>query len=131
MSARYSLVALGCAALLGWSLRPGARFRSVLEGRVLRFFGRYSYGLYVLHFIALGVLLKVFKAWIATVTPNKGVGVLGAGLMAFGLSVAAAYASYHLYERRFLRLKRFFPYERETAEVGESQSGRDEFPRPA
>jgi peptidoglycan/LPS O-acetylase OafA/YrhL len=43
---------------------------------------------------------------------NKGAVVAGTGIICFGLSVIAAFLSYNLYERRFLRLKRFFDYRR-------------------
>ena len=56
------------------------------------------------------------------VSPELSAGLLGlrfhshnAGVFAFALLSAAAtyfmaYASWHLYERHFLRLRRFFPY---------------------
>jgi peptidoglycan/LPS O-acetylase OafA/YrhL len=111
LGVRYTLLALASAALIGWCLQPSS-LRRFFEGKALRFFGKYSYGLYVLHLIALGYLLRTFRGWISVVTPNKGVGVVGAGLMVFVLAVAAAYTSYHLYEKQFLRLKRYFDYDR-------------------
>lgn len=111
LTLRYSLVALASAGLLAWCLRPETAVARVLAGRGLRWFGRYSYGFYVLHFVALGLLLRVFKGWIGMVTPSKGAGVIGAGGMVFAASVGAAWVSYRLYERPFLKLKRYFPYE--------------------
>jgi peptidoglycan/LPS O-acetylase OafA/YrhL len=108
---RYTLLALASAALIGWCLQPSS-LRRFFEGATLRFFGKYSYGLYVLHLIALGYLLRIFRGWIALATPSKGVGIVGAGLMVFVLAGAAAYTSYHLYEKQFLRLKRYFDYDR-------------------
>jgi peptidoglycan/LPS O-acetylase OafA/YrhL len=43
-------------------------------------------------------------------TPNKGVTVILTGCAVFLISLGAAQLSYELYEKRFLRLKRFFDY---------------------
>jgi peptidoglycan/LPS O-acetylase OafA/YrhL len=112
LSVRYTLMALGSAALIAWCLQPSSVPRRLFEARTLRFFGKYSYGLYVLHFVALGFLLKTLRGWIALVTPSKLAGVAGAGFLSFLVAVVAAYASYNLYEKQFLRLKRYFDYDR-------------------
>jgi peptidoglycan/LPS O-acetylase OafA/YrhL len=111
LSLHYTLMAIGSAALIAWTLLPSSVPRRIFEHRTLRFFGKYSYGLYVLHFVALGLLLSTFRGWIRIVTPNKGVGVVGAGILTFAVAILAAYASYNLYEKRFLRLKRYFDYD--------------------
>lgn len=112
LSLRYSLMALGSAALIAWCLQPTSAPRKFFESRSLRFFGKYSYGLYVLHFAALGFLIRTFRGWILHVTPSKLAGVVGAGFLSFLVAVVAAYLSYHLYEKQFLRLKRYFDYDR-------------------
>jgi peptidoglycan/LPS O-acetylase OafA/YrhL len=112
LSVRYTLMALGSAALIAWCLQPSSWMRRKLENRTLGFFGKYSYGLYVLHYVALGFLIRTFRGWIRVFTPNKGIQVIGAGLASFVIAIIAAYASYNLYEKPFLRLKRYFDYER-------------------
>ena len=72
--------------------------RKVLSTTVLRFFGKYSYGMYVLHIAALMIA--------ASLVPNAGVGVRAAVAMA--ITVTAALASFHFYESPFLKLKRHF-----------------------
>lgn len=119
----YSVIALGCAALLIAALDESSPAHRVFRWSVLRSLGKYSYGIYVLHiFVAhllgtwmgrlLGVSLRNF------LTPELHSHVL-AVLVEFGLNCAAvflaAYASYHLYEVHFLRLKRYFGYKREAA----------------
>jgi peptidoglycan/LPS O-acetylase OafA/YrhL len=111
LSVRYTFMALGSAALIAWCVRP-SRLRRFFEARFLRFFGKYSYGLYVLHLIAIGFLLKTFRGWIALVTPSKLAGIVGAGFLSLLVALVAAYASYNLYEKQFLRLKRYFDYDR-------------------
>jgi peptidoglycan/LPS O-acetylase OafA/YrhL len=112
LSVRYTLMAIASVALIAWCLNAGSISQKIFETHVLRWFGRYSYGLYVVHVVALGFLLRTLKDWIALVTPNKLAGVVGAGLIVFLVSVLAAYVSYNLYEKKFLRLKRFFDYDR-------------------
>jgi peptidoglycan/LPS O-acetylase OafA/YrhL len=109
-SLRYTLIALACAALIAWCLRPRSLPRLIFELPPLRFFGKYSYGLYVLHYIAMDRMLLTFGGWISHHTSSQLIGQLVPGLMVFVISVAAAYSSYHLYEKRFLHLKRFFNY---------------------
>jgi peptidoglycan/LPS O-acetylase OafA/YrhL len=115
LSLRYTLMALGSAALIAWCLRPTSVPRRLFENGTLRFFGKYSYGLYVLHVVALGFLLKTFRGWIALVTPSKLAGVVGSGFLSFLVAVVAAYASYNLFEKQFLRLKHYFDYDRPRA----------------
>jgi peptidoglycan/LPS O-acetylase OafA/YrhL len=69
--------------------------------------GKYAYGLYCLHFIAILVQIRIglyfhftSQAWILFFGP----------LLAFLLAVAIAMASYHLVEVRFLRLKEKFAF---------------------
>ena len=102
--------------LLGWAvldrgLASGSVAKRIFSRAGWRFFGRYSYGLYVLHFVALGLLLRVAKAAIAARTPNRAIAVFGAGTLSLLVALAAAYLSYQLFERQFLRLKRFFRYD--------------------
>jgi peptidoglycan/LPS O-acetylase OafA/YrhL len=108
----YTLLAVASAALIAWCLRPSSVPRSFFEGPVLSFFGKYSYGLYVLHLIIFSLIVTDVRAWIDHQTGYKGMGVAGAGILTFILSVGAAYLSYNLYEKKFLHLKRYFEYTR-------------------
>jgi peptidoglycan/LPS O-acetylase OafA/YrhL len=101
------------------SSRPGALLNRLLVGRTLTALGRYSYGLYVYHFI----LTVVFDRWlpaelfrgfipVPVVPIVLRVGVCGL------LSLGVAYASWTLFETRFLALKRLFPYHRSPVVVG-------------
>lgn len=107
---RYTLMAAGYAGLIAWSLASSIGQR-LLEVPPLRSLGKYSYGLYVLHLILFSYLQAPLKRAIAVyLTPNKGADVVLTGGLIFAISLVAAYLSYHLYEKRFLRLKRFFDY---------------------
>lgn len=108
----YTLLAVASAALIAWCLRPSSIPRSFFERPVLCFFGKYSYGIYVLHLIILSLIATDVRAWIDHQTGHKLMGIAGAGILTFILSVGAAYLSYNLYEKKFLHLKRYFDYTR-------------------
>jgi len=109
---RYTVVALGFACLLAWALRPRSVGLWFFEIAPLRFFGKYSYGIYVLHAIFLSFFVQYFRSHIFAITHNKLLAVIGAGIISLSIGIAAAYLSYHLYEKKFLRLKRYFDYNR-------------------
>jgi peptidoglycan/LPS O-acetylase OafA/YrhL len=125
LPARGTALALFFAALVVTSI--GAS-RSSLLGRVfasraLRFFGRYSYGLYVFHGI---VAYAMFDRGVDRALAERSGTHMG-GMIAFAVggvavSLAMAVASYELFEKRLLRLKeRFAPatHARSPAPVGQ------------
>jgi peptidoglycan/LPS O-acetylase OafA/YrhL len=92
--------------------RRGAVGRA-FNGGFLRTFGKYSYGLYVFH----ALLLPLFDRWLplGPMTERSGSFVLAALARAAGataVSFAVAWLSWHLYEKQFLKLKRFFAYQK-------------------
>ncbi len=108
----YTLLAVISSALIAWCLRPAPFPRRLFELPILRFFGKYSYGLYVLHMIALPYLVSTFRGWFNLVSPSKLLSIGGASVLTLILSAAAAWLSYNLYEKRFLQLKHLFDYDR-------------------
>lgn len=127
----YTLLAclFGAGLLLVLTASARSRLGGIFSSRGLRLMGRYSYGLYVLHHPILIVTSRqLFTAsdlpvmW-GSQLPAFGLYVMVAG----GLSVAAAVASWHAYESPFLNLKKAFPYSRPVDVVhhGSSRSHRD------
>jgi len=119
----YTLFAGACASLIALTLQasPRAWLRRAFSGRTLGFFGKYSYGLYVVH-VPIVFFMGDF-GFRAESLPRLGQSTLP-GILAFvavatTLSIACALASYQLWEARFLRLKKYLPYRdapsRETA----------------
>lgn len=95
---------------------PGLLGR-LLAAPALRFLGRISYGLYVIHFFVHLAGLRALRAQPATAallaTRAGYLLYAGAGV---ALSVGLALASWHLFERQFLALKdRFTPRSAATA----------------
>ena len=108
---RYSVLALGFACLIAWSLRPKSMCQWVFQLKWLRFLGKYSYGIYVLHVLALSVFALPLRAAILQATHSKLLAVVVAGVVSLSIGILAAYVSY-LYEKPFLRLKHLFDYSR-------------------
>ena len=106
-----TIVNLGAAGFIAAALRPDSTTGRLFSAAWLRFFGKYSYGLYVFHYsisyVATDKLRPIFMAH----GLGKNLTTLVTGFVALGLSVAVSVASYQFYEVHFLRLKRFFKYD--------------------
>ena len=72
--------------------------------------GRYSYGIYVLHPFLMSLMhMEWANALLAPLGETMAIGVRSAIIIA--LSFVAGWLSYHLFEKHFLTLKRYFEYE--------------------
>jgi peptidoglycan/LPS O-acetylase OafA/YrhL len=92
----------------------GAVASRVFSNTVLRFFGKYSYGIYVFHWILSPIIERYFSYQrLGHATGSNFVGVALAMMIAISLSTLVAVLSWHLYEKHFLKLKRFFEYKKE------------------
>ena len=87
----------------------------MFENSTLRFFGKYSYGIYVFHYSINGFLMQPLRLFFNNHTHSKAISVLAGALIIGGLSVLAALLSYYLFEVHFLRLKKYFSYKRPAA----------------
>jgi peptidoglycan/LPS O-acetylase OafA/YrhL len=109
-------LALGFAAVvvLALPLAGTSRLGGLLSTPWLRAAGRYSYGLYVLHypiFLALeGAGLT--SAVLATALGSEILGIVTFAALGGAASLAGALVSWHLLEKRFLALKDRVPYGR-------------------
>ena len=121
-TAGYSLIAVGGAALLTLLLQPAKAPRLVrcFSFRPLLSLGRYSYAMYLFH-VPLGAINRK-GIWgiddaadtdsLPEVLPMWGdrlhvlLAMMASSVL---LTFAAAWLSWHLYEKHFLRLKRYFP----------------------
>jgi peptidoglycan/LPS O-acetylase OafA/YrhL len=116
-SALSSVIVFPClgilfARLLLVALRSGSWAFKIGSLAWLRFFGRYSYGIYIFHRLLNTVGLM---RWFQVHTHSLALGGVVYVLSIFVLTTVAAVLSYELYERRFLKLKRFFSYSAEMA----------------
>jgi peptidoglycan/LPS O-acetylase OafA/YrhL len=117
----YPALAFGFGALLVRCLdaRPESRLARTFDSRSMRFLGRYSYAVYVLHPFVL-LFLNEMVPW--TFTPplvlgsHVPVGILVIPLVTL-ITLPLALLSWNLLEKRFLALKRYFPYSREVRQA--------------
>jgi peptidoglycan/LPS O-acetylase OafA/YrhL len=92
---------------------PHAWYRGPVNSRILRSFGKYSYGIYVLHVILLVCVVQALERFMPVgfqELPGAAQKLIS-GACVLVLSFVVAFISYHLFERHFLRLKRFFEYQ--------------------
>ena len=84
----------------------------VLRSKLLTAFGKYSYGIYVIHGIARPVFTRLFD--FSRLPQEHGLPILYV-FVYIGLATAAsfgiAFLSFHCFEKHFLALKRLFEYE--------------------
>ena len=112
-TAGFSLLALFFASLLVWAINAPA---SSIGGRFfnagwLKFLGKYSYGLYVLHGLLHPALDEAFPLdRLSRLLHSSILGSIAHLVLAAGISILAAIASWHLFEKHFLKLKKFFEY---------------------
>lgn len=116
----YTVVAIGAAALLVMTVTsPPDRFLGrTFSANWLRFLGKYSYGIYVIHsFVHHWMKEHWSLAQIRPMVFNSQAAALAVYFaVATGISIGLALLSWHLYEKHFLKLKRFFEYRAPTLE---------------
>jgi len=107
--ASFFQVLLACF-LISALIAPKRHFISRLfSSRPLIFFGTYSYGLYVYHhFISYYLVSNRTEVDLGHYLGSHGLAVALQAIAGIGCSVALAYLSYELVEKRFLNLKRRF-----------------------
>lgn len=120
----FTVVAAFFAALLVKAISPGSasvgRATALLcRSRPLRAAGKYSYGWYVFHYPIWTWSLGLATGWPLLHSFRESLPFAPTLIVAnFVASFGAAYASYHLYERHFLKLKKYFPENATTPGTG-------------
>jgi len=99
----------GSLLTLAITSAEGSVLKRLLCSRLLKFFGRYSYGLYVFHHPIVLVLRQFFTAPdFPTVFGSQLPGLAVYAAVAGSASLAIALLSWHFYETPFLMLKEKF-----------------------
>ncbi len=107
----FSLVALTSACWVAMALRPGFA-ASLMTTGWLRFFGKYSYGIYVFHMPVAAVVGWVLMPAVQAHVHSKLLMHLVEFGLGVGFTVAVAMVSFALYEKPLLGFKRYFEYSR-------------------
>jgi peptidoglycan/LPS O-acetylase OafA/YrhL len=107
---RVSLYAVLFGALAVTSLDAGGgALGRAFQSPVLRFFGKYSYGLYVYHGILTWYLGEHHvEDRLDDLIGSRGLAIAVKAAGATAVSIGVALLSYHSFEKWFLSLKRFF-----------------------
>jgi peptidoglycan/LPS O-acetylase OafA/YrhL len=108
---RASLIQVLLGCLLVWALAvpQGSSISRFFRVRWLMFLGTYSYGLYVYHhFISYYLTVNRTEFELARWLGSHGAAVALQATLGIAVSLAIAYLSYEYFEKRFLRLKRFY-----------------------
>jgi peptidoglycan/LPS O-acetylase OafA/YrhL len=112
----FPALAMTFACTVLFALRPGSIVNWIGNLSILRFVGRYSYGMYVYH-ILFWPGLAPMQPWLQAHLHSVVLGGVCFVLLMLAGTVVVAVASYELYEKQWLRLKRLFPYEKRAPEV--------------
>jgi peptidoglycan/LPS O-acetylase OafA/YrhL len=111
-----SLIAIffGACLVLVLSLRQEGRVHRLMGASFLRFFGKYSYCLYICHLPIVAMLAKggLNSEQLTDWLDNELLAVLLVNFIAFAVSICVALASWHLYEKQWLKLKDLAPLQR-------------------
>jgi peptidoglycan/LPS O-acetylase OafA/YrhL len=104
----FTLLALASSGLIAMCLKPRSRAARVFRNPVLRFFGKYSYGLYVFHSILPTFGFAVVRDYLLDhVHPAIAANLLNTTLE-LSLTIFLSVLSFYCFESPFLKLKRFF-----------------------
>ena len=105
----YSALALLFASLLVMCLHTGSAVHKICSWRLLCFYGKYSYGIYLWHYL-FSRQFGWIESWIQRVIPFSFLAAATSFALVLSSSTAIAMVSYRAIERPFLRLKNRVEY---------------------
>jgi peptidoglycan/LPS O-acetylase OafA/YrhL len=103
----YSAIAMCCASLIFLAQQGSYWVTALFDRPLLRFFGRYSYGLYLFHGLYF-VYLRHLSGRLEHLLHSGPLAQLFIAVFGFLFSIALAVLSYHFFEAPILTLKRRF-----------------------
>jgi peptidoglycan/LPS O-acetylase OafA/YrhL len=105
----FPLLAVFFTCILLRTIQPGTFFSWLGQRRVLRFFGKYSYGMYVYHRLFSPLLGRMLEP-LQRVVGSRALGGVMYVALVLALTCVVSVLSFQLYERPWLRLKSRFSY---------------------
>ncbi|HEY1743105.1 MAG TPA: acyltransferase [Granulicella sp.] len=112
----YSIVAIASTSLVAMALRPASITARAMRARVLRFLGKYSYGIYVYHQMIGILVVWLVDGFLERHIHSKSLYHLAIMACVLLVTIPLALLSYHFYEQPFLKLKRYFNYPANTGQ---------------
>lgn len=116
----YSCLAILFAALVHNLATQEGRLSQLLSSPALRWFGRYSYGIYIFHWPIAQAYRAALEPRLARALGSNFYPAEFAYVIVTCVSAGVALVSWHLFEVRFLKWKEYFTYS--TAEQPRKQS---------
>ena len=113
----FMLLGVGSASPIAMTLKAGSRTQRPFDNAVLRFFGKYSYGLYIFHFSVGSFLSDPVSRWFSARTHNNGLSIIATDCVVLTVAIVISLLSYHLYEKHFLKLKKYFSYDKRNTRI--------------
>lgn len=96
----------GCFLLYMLAAKPSTK--SIFDNSVFAFLGKYSYGLYVYHYIIFNILKHHYWDVLKTHVSNAVLAMVVLGLIALLLSLVISLLSFKILESPLLKLKKYF-----------------------
>jgi peptidoglycan/LPS O-acetylase OafA/YrhL len=109
-SLQFTLISLCATALIAVCLDSTSWITRLFSTGILRFFGKYSYGMYIFHSILPMFYMSAFLTLIAPLAPHPAIQHLLRTLVELITTIVVSVLSFEFFESRFLRLKRVFSY---------------------
>jgi peptidoglycan/LPS O-acetylase OafA/YrhL len=112
MTLGYTVLAVffGALLLLAWESSPASFLSKGLRAKALTILGCYSYAIYLFHLpVRAAIRDLVFKPEDLLINGSQLVGQVIFYVAAGGATLLLALLSWHLYEKQFLKLKKYFP----------------------
>ena len=111
-------VAIFFGLVLLQALSRKSHFARLLSNQTLRSFGKYSYGIYLIHYICEPMFEEYYyHQRLLSCFGSPIFGQVIFYILTISSSYALAFASWHLVEKHFLRLKSHFEYRSATSET--------------
>jgi peptidoglycan/LPS O-acetylase OafA/YrhL len=100
----------GSILVLSLTSPPSGILPRLLQNRGLLMLGKYSYGIYVFHYLLKPVTDRfISQPWIESKVHSTILSIILYTIVAFPVMLIVPFISWHVYEKQFLKLKRYFP----------------------
>jgi peptidoglycan/LPS O-acetylase OafA/YrhL len=104
----YTIIAIFFSSIITFSLVSGSFFEILFSNKIMRFFGKYAYGLYVYHVIFLRVFAKSINTKYFSIIGNQLYADYFTSFSILFASIIISFASFQLFENRILYFKKYF-----------------------